>query len=377
MTTGLQLLSTVTDDGKLTVHLAEQALPEPKGHEVLIRVEAAPINPSDLGLLFGPADLEHADYSDGRIVAPLPEAARRALAARLGEAMPVGNEGAGTVIAAGSETQALIGKRVACVGGGMYAQYRIVDARACLPLPDGISAEEGAAAFVNPLTALGFVATMRRDGHKALVHTAAASNLGQMLVKICAEDRIPLVNVVRSSAQVALLKGIGAEHVVDTSADGFKEDLTTALAATGATVVFDAIGGGKLTGQILAAMERVASGGAEYSRYGSNTWKQAYTYGMLDTGPTVINRTFGFAWGLSGWLLTPFLSSLAPAEAAALRQRVVDGLTTTFASSYKAKISLPEMLTREAALAYNAKRTGEKYLVVPNEPLLAEPASGG
>lgn len=366
MTTGLQLLSTVGEDGTLTVSLAEQTLPEPTGHEVLVRVEAAPINPSDLGLLFGPADLENADYADGRIVAPLSDRAQRALAARLGEAMPVGNEGAGTVIAAGDQAQALLGKRVACVGGGMYAQYRIVDARACLPLPEGISAEQGAAAFVNPLTALGFVETMRRDGHTALVHTAAASNLGQMLVKVCAEDGIPLVNLVRSPAQVALLKDIGAEHVIDTSADSFADDLTAALTATGATVAFDAIGGGKLTGQILAAMEQVASKGAEYSRYGSNVWKQVYTYGMLDIGPTVINRTFGFAWGLSGWLLTPFLTSLAPAEAAALRQRVVDGLTTTFASSYKAKISLPEMLTREVALAYNAKRTGEKYLVVPN-----------
>lgn len=366
MTTGLQLLSTVTADGKLTVHLAEQDLPEPTGHEVLIRVEAAPINPSDLGLLFGPADLENADYADGRIVAPLPESARHALAARQGEALAVGNEGAGTVIAAGSEAQALIGRRVACVGGGMYAQYRLVDARACLPLPEGVTAEQGAAAFVNPLTALGFVATMKRDGHKALVHSAAASNLGQMLVKICAEDDIPLVNLVRSPAQVALLKGLGAEHVVDTSAESFKADLLAALAATGATVAFDAIGGGKLAGQILAAMEQVASQGAEYSRYGSNVWKQVYIYGMLDTGPTVINRTFGFAWGLSGWLLTPFLASLAPGEAAALRQRVGAGLTTTFASTYKARVSLEQMLTREAALAYNAKRTGEKYLVVPN-----------
>lgn len=366
MTKGLQLLSTVGDDGKLTVHLAEQVLPAPTGHEVLVRVEAAPINPSDLGLLFGPADLEQARYSDGRIEAPLPEAARHALAARLGESMPVGNEGAGTVIAAGDQAQAYLGKRVACVGGGMYAQYRVIDARGCLVLPDNITAEQGAAAFVNPLTALGFVATMHRDGHKALVHTAAASNLGQMLVKICAEDGIPLVNIVRNPAQVTLLTGNGAEHVVDSSAESFKDDLTAALIATGATVVFDAIGGGKLTGQILAAMERVASSGAVYSRYGSSTWKQAYTYGLLDTGPTVIERSFGFAWGLSGWLLTPFLASLAPAETEALRRRVIAGLTTTFASSYKAKVSLPEMLTREAALAYNAKRTGEKYLVVPN-----------
>ena len=368
MTTGLQLLSTVGEDGNLTVHLAEQDLPEPVGHEVLVRVEAAPINPSDLGLLFGAADLAAADFSGGRIVAPLSDGARRAMAARVGQAMPIGNEGAGTVIAAGeaSEAQALLGKLVACIGGGMYAQYRIVDARGCMVLPQGVSAEQGAAAFVNPLTALGFVETMRRDGHTALVHTAAASNLGQMLVRIAREDGVPLVNVVRSPAQVALLQGIGADHVVDTSAESFRDDLIAALQATGATVAFDAIGGGTLAGQILAGMEQVASSGSAYSRYGSDTWKQVYNYGMLDTGPTIINRTFGFAWGLSGWLLTPFLMKIGPAEAEKLRQRVRDGLTTTFASSYKARVSLQEMLSRETALDYNAKRTGEKYLVMPN-----------
>jgi NADPH:quinone reductase-like Zn-dependent oxidoreductase len=368
VTKGLQLLSTAGKDGTLTVHLTEPEFPAPTGHEVLIRVEAAPINPSDLGLLFGAADLAGATYSDGKIIAPLPEGAQRAMAARMGQAMPVGNEGAGEVIAAGDapEAQALIGRRVTCVGGGMYAQYRIVDARGCLILPEGITAEQGAAAFVNPLTALGFVETMKRDGATAIVHTAAASNLGQMLVRICQEDAIPLVNVVRSPAQVALLKGIGAEHVVDTSAESFKDDLVAALAATGATVAFDAIGGGKLPGQILAAMEQVASSSAAYSRYGSNTWKQVYSYGMLDTGPTIINRTFGFSWGISGWLLTPFLTKIGPTEAEKLRQRVRDGLTTTFTSHYKAKVSLSEMLTRDAALDYNAKRTGEKYLVLPN-----------
>jgi NADPH:quinone reductase-like Zn-dependent oxidoreductase len=298
----------------------------------------------------------------------MPEGGQRAWASRLGQAMIVGNEGAGTVIAAGDapEAQALLGKRIACVAGGMYATHRLVDARACLTLPDHVTAEQGAAAFVNPLTALGFVETMRKDGHKALVHTAAASNLGQMLVRICREDGIPLVNVVRSPAQVALLEGLGAEHVVDTSAGTFKDDLVAALEATGATVAFDAIGGGKLAGQILAAMEQVASREASFSRYGSNTWKQVYSYGMLDTGPTIINRTFGFAWGISGWLLTPFLAKIGPEAAEKLRQRVREGLTTTFASHYKARIGLDEMLTREAARAYNAKRTGEKYLVLPN-----------
>ncbi len=367
MTASRHITSTLGQDGRLTVAIAEQDLPDPTGHEVLVRVEAAPINPSDLGLLFGAADLAGADYAPGRIVAPIPEGGQRAWASRVGQAMEVGNEGAGTVIAAGDapEAQALIGRRIACVAGGMYGQYRLVDARACLTLPDEVTAEQGAAAFVNPLTALGFVETMKGDGHKALVHTAAASNLGQMLLKICQEDGIELVNIVRSPAQVALLKGLGAEWVVDTSADSFKDDLLAALKATGATVAFDAIGGGKLAGQILAAMEQVASSGAAFSRYGSNVWKQVYSYGMLDTGPTIINRTFGFGWGLSGWLLTPFLAKIGPAEAEHLRQRVRDGLTTTFASHYKARVSLEGMLTKEAVSEYNARRTGEKYLVVP------------
>jgi NADPH:quinone reductase len=368
VTTNRHVTSTFGKDGRLTVEIAEEQLAEPTGQQVLVRIEAAPINPSDLGLLFGPADLENAEYSPGKLVAPMPEGGQRAWASRAGETMSVGNEGAGTVVAAGeaAEAQALIGKRVACVAGGMYAEYRLVDARSCLTLPDRITAEQGAATFVNPLTALGFVETMRADGHKALVHTAAASNLGQMLVKICREDGIPLVNIVRSAEQVAILKGIGAEHVVDTSADSFKDDLVSALRATGASVAFDAIGGGKLAGQILAAMEQVASSGSAYSRYGSNVWKQVYSYGMLDTGPTIINRTFGFAWGISGWLLTPFLMKIGAEAGDRLRQRVRDGLTTTFASHYKARVGLEEMLTREAALAYNVKRTGEKYLVVPN-----------
>ncbi|WP_018076080.1 zinc-binding dehydrogenase [Novosphingobium nitrogenifigens] len=366
MVSGKQLVSTLEADGRLIVELREETLPEPKGHEVLIRVEAAPINPSDLALLFGPADLDNADYAPGRIVAPMPERAVRAMQGRLGQAMPVGNEGAGTVIAAGEVAQGLIGKRVAAVAGGMYAQYRIVDARACLVLPEGASAEQGAAAFVNPLTALSFVEAMRREGHKALVHTAAASNLGQMLARICKAEGIPLVNVVRSEAQVALLRGQGAEHVVNSSAPDFEVDLQDAIAATGATLGFDAVGGGKLAGQILHAMEQVASRGAAYSRYGSNVFKKVYIYGALDMGPTIVNRTFGFGWAIAGFLLTPFLQSIGEEAAERLRQRVRDELTTTFASSYKARVTLEQALTREAALAFNARATGSKYLIVPH-----------
>jgi len=368
MVSNTQLVSTLEADGRLIVELREEQLPDPTGHQVLVRIEAAPINPSDLGLLFGPADLATAEYTPGRIVATMPEGAVRAMHARVGQALPVGNEGAGTVIAAGDapEAQALLGKVVAAVPGAMYAQYRLIDARAVLVLPDGATAEQGAGSFVNPLTALSFVEVMRREGHKALVHTAAASNLGQMLVRICQADGVPLVNIVRSPAQVALLKGIGAEYVIDSSSASFATDLVDALDATGATLGFDAIGGGKQAGQILAAMEQVASKNAAFSRYGSDTFKQMYIYGALDLGPTIVNRSFGFSWSISGFLLTPFLAQIGAEGAERLRQRVRDELTTTFASHFKARISLEGALTREAAMAYNARATGEKYLIVPH-----------
>ncbi|MCI4591648.1 zinc-binding dehydrogenase [Sphingobium sp. BYY-5] len=365
---GLKILSTLAEDGHLTVELVEENLPPPTGHELLIRVEATPINPSDLGLLLGPADVENADYGDGRIVATMPDSARRAMAARVGQALAVGNEGAGMVVAAGdaAQAQALLGKRVSCVPGGMFAQYRLVDARAVMALPDGASAEEGASAFVNPMTALGFVETMRREGHEAIVHTAAASNLGQMLVRIAREDGIPLVNIVRSQAQAATLEALGAEHVLDSSRADFHDRLLAAIEATGATIAFDAIGGGTLVGQILHGMEQALAKGAAYSRYGSDRLKQAYIYGALDTTPTVLTRSFGFSWNVGGWLLTPFLQRAGAETVERMRRRVRDNLTTTFASPYKARLSLQDVLTRDAVLTYNARRTGEKYLIVPN-----------
>ncbi|MEA3541376.1 MAG: zinc-binding dehydrogenase [Pseudomonadota bacterium] len=363
-----RILTTLQEDGRLVVELAEENLPAPTGHDIVVRVEAAPINPSDLALLFGPADLENAEYFDGHIIAPMPEGARRAMAARVGQAMPVGNEGAGTVVAAGeaADAQALLGKTIACVAGGMFAQYRTVDARSVIVLPDDATAEQGASAFVNPLTALGFVETMKRDGHNAIVHTAAASNLGQMLLRITKDDGIPLVNIVRSPAQVAMLKDMGAEHVVDSSSEGFAQDLKAALKATGATLAFDAIGGGPLVGRILHAMEQVASDGQDYNRYGSNSRKQAYIYGALDTGPTILNRNFGFSWSVGGWLLFPFLQSVDAHVVERMRDRVRSELTTTFASHYKARISLEDALTRDAVLTYNARRTGQKYLLLPH-----------
>jgi NADPH2:quinone reductase len=371
--TGLQLRSTVKPDGELEITLVDQAFPEPGPDEVLVRVDATPINPSDLGLLFGPADLSTlkvAGTADRPVVtARIPERAMPAMAARVGKRMPVGNEGAGVVVAAGAspQAQALQGRPVAMIGGSMYAQYRTVKAADVLPLPAGATAADGASCFVNPLTSLGFVETMRREGHTAIVHTAAASNLGQMLNRICLKDRIPLVNVVRKPEQAQLLRSQGATHVVDASAPTFMADLTDAIAATGATLGFDATGGGRLAGQILTCMEAALTRDAkEYSRYGSDTHKQVYLYGTLDTGPTEFVRNFGFSWGMGGWLLFPFMNKAGPEVVARLRKRVVDELKTTFASHYSHEVTLAQALTEPAIRRYYARTTGDKYLIVPS-----------
>jgi NADPH2:quinone reductase len=369
---GLQLRSLVKDSGELEVSLAKTPIPVPDDDEILVRIEATPINPSDLGLLLGPADLSTATVTgsgnEAVVTAKLSAPAMRALAARVGQSLPVGNEGAGVVVAAGAASQRLVGKTVAILGGAMYAQYRAVKAADALLLHDDATPRDGASCFVNPLTALGFVATMRAEGHTALAHTAAASNLGQMLVKICLKDGVELVNIVRSPEQAAILHGIGAKYVVDSSAPAFMEQLIEALAATGATLAFDAIGGGKLASQLLTGMEAAANKKAGgYSRYGSTTYKQVYIYGGLDTGPTELNRAYGMSWGLGGWLLTPFLVKIGAAEAQKLRQRVADELKTTFASHYTAEISLAEALQPEIMAAYNKRATGEKYLINPNK----------
>ncbi|HEX8382900.1 MAG TPA: zinc-binding dehydrogenase [Sphingomonas sp.] len=369
-TTGLELRSTITAEGRLTLSLEEVAVAEPGPDEVVVRIEAAPINPSDLGLLLGPADLAtmRATEEPDRptLTFDVPEQRLAMVAARIGESMPVGNEGAGTVVRAGANAAHLLDRKVGMIGGAMYAQYRRIAARDCVPLPDGASAADGASMFVNPLTALGFVETMRLEGHKAIVHTAAASNLGQMLNRICLADGIELVNIVRGAAQGAILRDIGATWVVDSSAADFQEKLTDAVAATGATLGFDAVGGGKLAGQILTAMETAANRTAgAYSRYGSTVFKQVYVYGSLDLGPTVLNRAFGMAWGVGGWLLFPFLQKAGPEIAARMRRRVVDELTTTFASRYTATIGLAEALDPHILTAYQRKATGEKYLIDP------------
>jgi NADPH2:quinone reductase len=370
---GLQLRSTVKKDGNVEITLVSVPTPDPQADEVVVRVEAAPINPSDLGLLFGGADMSTAKVAGTAaapvVTAPLTPEVMRAMAGRVDQSLPVGNEGAGVVVAAGASpaAQALLGKTVAILGGAMYAQYRTMRASQCLLLPAGTTPAEGASCFVNPLTALGMVETMRMEGHKALVHTAAASNLGQMLQKICLEDGVALVNVVRKPEQAEVLKRIGAKYVCNMTAPSFVEDLTEALVATGATIAFDAIGGGKQGSQILTAMEIAANRTAkEFSRYGSTVHKQLYIYGGLDRGPTMLTRSFGMAWGVGGWLLTPFLQKIGPAAAQKLRERVAANVKTTFASHYTKEVSLAGALSLDSIRAYAKMATGEKFLVRPN-----------
>ncbi len=374
ITSGLQLRSLIKSGGELELSLVATAVPEPGPDQVIVRVEATPINPSDLGLLTGAADLTTAEASGTpdapAIKAKIPAAAMKAMAGRLDESMPVGNEGAGVVVAAGASprAKALMGKTVAMIGGAMYAQFRCIDARDCLELPPGATAAEGASAFVNPLTALGMVETMRLEAHKALVHTAAASNLGQMLNRICLSDGIGLVNIVRGAKQEATLRALGAKHVVNSEAPTFLADLQAAIAETGATLAFDAIGGGKLAGQILNAMEAAALANMKaYSRYGTTVHKQVYIYGGLDMGPTELRRSFGMAWSVGGWLLFPFLQKVGPERAAAMRARVAAELKTTFASHYAHVVSLREALALDNLLAYSKRATGEKYLIDPSK----------
>jgi NADPH2:quinone reductase len=371
--TALQLRSLVTSSGELEVSLTRVPIPAPAANEVLIRVDAAPINPSDLGLLFAGADLAAATRSGtgeaSKVTARVPEALLRGMAARFGTSMPVGNEGAGLVVEAGESeaAQALRGKTVAALGGAMYSQYRSVPVEACLALPPDATAADGASSFVNPLTALGMVETMRREGHTALVHTAAASNLGQMLNRICIKDKIALVNIVRGDAQSDLLKSIGAVHVCNSSAPTFVKDLIAALSVTGATLAFDAIGGGKLAGTILMCMEAaIVAKATSYSRYGSSTHKQVYVYGGLGVGPMELSRNFGMAWGVGGWLVTPFLQKIGPAAVLQLKQRVAAELKTTFASRYAGEISLLDALNLETIAVYSKASTGHKYLINPN-----------
>jgi NADPH2:quinone reductase len=370
---GLQLRTLIKDDGMLELSLVRVATPEPAADEVVVRVEATPINPSDIGLLFGAADLATLEVSGSGehtvARARVPAAAMKAMAGRLAQSLPAGNEGAGTVVKAGSgaAARALLGRTVGVLGGAMYSQWRTVKADQCLPLPAGTSAAEGASCFVNPLTALGMTETMRREGHRALVHTAAASNLGQMLNRLCLADGIGLVNIVRRPEQEALLRAQAAAHVVSTTSPDFMEALTQALVATGATLAFDALGGGKLAGQILGAMEAALTRGAkEYSRYGSTTLKQVYLYGGLDTSPTEFVRNFGMSWSMGGWLVFPFLQRIGPDATQTFKARVAAELQTTFASSYTRTVSLAGALQADAIADYGRRATASKVLVDPS-----------
>ena len=368
---GLELRTRISSGGVLELWLEEVQVPRPAAGEVLVRVEAAPINPSDLGLLLGPADLAtlRAGGTPDRPTASaeVPKARLGSVAGRLDEAMPAGNEGAGLVIDAGKDARDWVGRRVATLASGMYAQYRIARVSECVLLKHGTTSRDGASAFVNPLTTLCMLETLRREGHTALVHTAAASNLGQMLVRLCHAEGVPLVNIVRNARQVELLRGLGAQHVLDSTSPAFAKELTAAISETNATLAFDAIGGGPLAATILTCMERVAARKLkQYSRYGSPIHKQVYIYGALDFGPTELPRTFGMAWGVGGWLMPWYLQKLGRADTQRLYARVAEELTTTFASHYSAQITLQEALAPAVINAYNRRATGEKYLVTPN-----------
>ena len=370
----LQLRSLVKKSGELELSLAPVPMAEPAADEVVVRVEASPLNPSDLGLLLGAADMKTAKASGTRarpvVTAAVPEQLMRTMAGRVDQSMPVGNEGAGVVVKTGAskEAQALLNKTVALLGGAMYAQYRTIKVAQCLLLPQGTKPSEGASCFVNPLTSLGMVETMRRENHTALVHTAAASNLGQMLNRISIKDGVTLVNIVRKQEQEDLLRKFGAKYVCNSSSPAFMQDLTAALTETGATIAFDAIGGGTLASQILTCMEGAAVAKMkEFSRYGSTTHKQVYIYGSLDRAPTELARNYGLAWSVGGWLLTPFLQKIGPAAAQTLRERVVAELKTTFASHYAKELSLTEALQLDTIAEYAKLGTGEKYLINPSK----------
>ncbi|UGA54408.1 zinc-binding dehydrogenase [Vibrio sp. VB16] len=372
--TNIQLISTITEDNKLTIALQNIDMPQPSADEVVIRIEAAPLNPSDLGVMFTAADMTTATQSGTQknpiITANFPAQFMSSFKSRVGKATPVGNEGAGTVVAAGSSSaaQALMGKTVAVIGGGTYRQYICANVQSCLELKEGTTAKEGASSFVNPLTALAMVETMRAEGHKAIIHAAAASNLGQMLNRICIADGIDLINIVRKAEQETLLRDVGAKYVVNSSSDTFLADLTAAIIETRATIAFDPIGGGQLTSDILNCMEVAAARDMkEHSIYGSDTFKQVYIYGALDRGPITLNRNFGFAWGVNGFLLFNALGKLGTKTVIDMRQRVAEEINTTFASHYTHEVSLAEVLQLPSIAAYSKQATGEKYLITPQQ----------
>lgn len=372
MQSSKQLFTLITSDGQLRMSVNDINLPSPKPHEVIVRIEASPINPSDMWPMFGPANLAEATFNKDKmqLSAPIYPGMLARVSPRLDQTLPIGNEGAGTVVTAGDspEAQALMGKTVGILSGATYAEYACVPIQACIVHHQETSAKQAASSFVNPLTALGMVETMRMEGHSALVHTAAASSLGQMLNRICLEQDIPLVNIVRNQTQGDILKKIGAKIICDSSDKDFKQHLLQAIDETGATLAFDAIGGGELVSDILTAMERVGSKGAKgFNTYGSAANKQVYIYGGLDFSPTILNRAYGMTWGIGGWLLMRFLAKLSTERVAQLHKQVADEIHTTFASSFSEELSFEQALTPSIIEKYNAKKTGAKYLINPQK----------
>lgn len=372
MKTSKQLFTEITSQGKLEISLKELDVPTPKAHEVVVRIEATPINPSDMWPMFGPANLEEMQYDAQKksLSAPVHQSMLMRIKSRLDQVLPIGNEGAGTVVAAGDHpaAQALLGKTVGVLSGATYSEYCCVPFQACLLHNEGTTARQAASSFVNPLTALGMVETMRMEGHTALVHTAAASSLGIMLNKICIAEGVQLVNVVRKQEQVDILEKLGAKYICNSSSESFKMDLYKAIDETGATLAFDAIGGGTLVSDILTAMEMSGSKDAKgFNTYGSDTNKQVYIYGGLDFSPSTLNRAYGMTWSIGGWLLMRFLGKLAPEKVGALHKRVANEIDSTFASDFTEEISLEQVMDPATVAKYNAKKTGEKYLVNPNK----------
>ncbi len=374
MTTSLQLLSKVTAENTLELFLVEAEVPTPGPKEVVVRVEATPLNPSDQASLFGPADLSTARAGGTAerpvVTADIPAALMNRVSTRIGKPLPVGGEGAGVVVAAGESPQAraLLGKTVSLAVGAMYSQYRCVDTSQCMPMPDGVTPRQAASSFVNPMTALSMIETIRMEGHKALVNTAAASNLGQMLNRVCLADGIDLVNIVRGSKDEEILRKLGAKYILDSSSETFMDDLTAALIETGATLAFDAIGGGELVDKILTCMEIAAARDMKfYDHYGSSVPKQAYIYGGLDLSPTVLKRGYGFTWSIGGWLLPNFLRKAGQERVLKMQARVAAEINTTFASHYTREVSLSEALSLDAIEVYSKRATGEKFLITPQK----------
>ncbi|MBW5285690.1 zinc-binding dehydrogenase [Burkholderia gladioli] len=371
-TSALELRSLITSQGQLRLWLETAPVPAPADDEILVRIEAAPVNPFDILGLLGPADIatlaRDAAAQPPVTTADVPAELLASAAARHDLPLSLGNEGAGIVVAAGDRARHLLGRAVALRSPlGAYAQYRAVAAAEVLVLPEGTAPEAGASALINPMTALSMLETMRVEGHTALIHTAAASNLGQMLVKICAADGVPLVNVVRNASQVALLRELGAQYVLDRGAADFDSALVEAIEATGATLAFDAIGGGDMAERLLTAMGVVTTRRmTRYDRYGSSTHRQVYLYGTLDPSPTILTRRSGLAWGVGGWLLTWRLRQFGEAAAARMRERIVAELDTTFASRYGERITLAQLVEPETIRRYARRATGEKFLVEPN-----------